>query len=185
MAIGVGAAILGGSVIGGLSAASQNKQSRREARRNREWQERMSNTAYQRSVADLKAAGLNPILALGNSASTPPGAVAPVTDIGAAAMKGGVSGSAMKVQQMLATKQGALLDAQAGATSATTAKTQMETVLLRRSEGAARIGESLGNTAYDVYKRMADWYNKQTGSTPDGLGAPKGVKRPIVHIRGK
>lgn len=34
-----------------------------QARLNREWQERMANTVYQRTVADMKKAGINPILA--------------------------------------------------------------------------------------------------------------------------
>lgn len=52
------------------------------ADQNRNWQERMANSAHQREINDLKAAGLNPVLSVtgGNGATTPTGSTASVSE---------------------------------------------------------------------------------------------------------
>ena len=60
-------------------ATSQNKFNAQQAKIQRDWETQMSNTAYQRAVADIKAAGLNPAMMYasgGQGASTPTGASA-------------------------------------------------------------------------------------------------------------
>lgn len=70
----------GGAIAGGLLANASNA---RQASNQMDFQEQMSSTAHQREVADLAAAGLNPILSAtgGHGASTPGGAQAQMQDV--------------------------------------------------------------------------------------------------------
>ena len=82
---GIGSAISGslggiaGAIGGVASTILGNNSAKHEAEKNRDFQEYMSNTSISRRMADLRNAGLNPLLAVDNAssgASTPSGSQA-------------------------------------------------------------------------------------------------------------
>lgn len=83
-----GAALANGGWLSSLAAGvmslvggeRRNRAQRAAATRQMRFQEHMSSTAYQRATADLEQAGLNRILALGNPASSPQGAMPEIHD---------------------------------------------------------------------------------------------------------
>lgn len=105
------AAVAPSLIAGAASAYGQhkaNQSNRKIAREQMAFQERMSNSAVTRRMADLKRAGINPILAGTSGASSPSGASAQMQNIGAGAQE--AVGSARA--SVMVRKQLRLLDAQ-------------------------------------------------------------------------
>lgn len=92
-AIGIGA-----SVLGFLGQEETNAANAQQASQQMDFQREMSSTAYQRAVTDMKAAGLNPMLAYSQGGATTPGGAM-------ATMQNSTASAAANASQVLQQRQ--------------------------------------------------------------------------------
>lgn len=143
-----------GPAISAMSTAKGNYQQNvwntRLVRRQENFQARMSNTAYQRSVRDMRKAGLNPILAAGGpGASSPAGAIAQMEGI-----SGDAANSALSAKRTLAEID--LLKAQAQAARSQSGKVSTENRLLNTQIPKRSFFERLWNVVDNTAKRVSN-----------------------------
>jgi len=159
-----------GSFIPGVgdadAAKDANEANLAESALNRKFQERMSNTAYQRGMEDMKKAGLNPTLAyMQGGASAPSGSTATVqsesrTGLADMALKATTGISAMRNQTTGVQQQQTMNDSTIKLNTSTAAKNLQESEKLRLQNARNKKYEPLDTAAGKLSERAASVTNK-------------------------
>lgn len=169
-----------GSLFGSLL---QNSANRREAERARGFTERMSNTAHQREVADLRAAGLNPILSAtgGSGASTPQASQAQMENALAPAVTSAVEARRLK-------KEIAGVDSQIGLNEMTGKAAGAAALKDLSTAKNVDLNTQLLKFQMPALKKDADWNNKandwdnimkRAEQFMSIIPSAKGISRPV------
>ena len=146
------------SLLGGIGGAMLSGAfGMRQARKQTEFQKQQSDTAHQRQVADMRKAGLNPILSAtgGSGASTPPGAMT-TADVASSAKMG-----AMAIQELRAAT------AQAGITENEKIRSDFSKDSSKRLNNFAKKCKNIGldllqiNTDEDYIKALTRFFKRR------------------------
>lgn len=155
-----------GGIMGAIDQNQQNQANIGLQNAAENWETQMSDTAHQREVSDLEAAGLNPILSAGglSGASTPSAPPVSVTAPGAAAVSGAESSMSSAMDVMKGLKDLDSTDADIDQKRAQTKLVEAQTANTDRSTGQKSLESDVTSDADAMYKqvraRFIDWYNR-------------------------
>ena len=180
------------SLIGG---ERRNRAASAQSQRQMDFQERMSSTAHQREVKDLRAAGLNPILSAtgGPGASTPGGAQAQMQDIVTPAVNSALAARRLsqelknlKATEVLTKSQAYTQATQAGLNEATTARQVATTSAMGGpavlGDWLKTIGDFVNSDGRPVLRSLWDRFKSLIGSSAKSIRTLPGSSVRIGNI---
>lgn len=172
----------GGGFSNAKGVQEANAQNMANADKQMAFQERMSNTGYQRAVEDMRKAGLNPALAYQNGpASAPSGAMADVKAVPKGAIGAGLTQTGLQVAQLKADNEQKYSQADlnvkmAENTEQTKQLNSAKTVTAQAESEIARRDAEISKLEQPAKKKMAPWapYLKKLG---EAFGTVNSAKR--------